>query len=163
MTGYPLPDTGRVAAGPGPFTGRTIAAIGADLRAGVSDPVALLDETLAAIQAAQPAVNAFVTVDGDGARAAAELARAELARGVDRGPLHGVPVAVKDIVDTAGLVTTMGSRHFADHVPAADAPVVTRLRVAGAVIVGKTTTHEFAYGPTGDVRSEEHTSELQSR
>ncbi len=151
MTGYPLPDTGRVAAGPGPFTGRTIAAIGADLRAGVSDPVALLDETLAAIQAAQPAVNAFVTVDGDGARAAAELARAELARGVDRGPLHGVPVAVKDIVDTAGLVTTMGSRHFADHVPAADAPVVTRLRVAGAVIVGKTTTHEFAYGPTGDV------------
>src|SRR6266508_1463560 len=151
MTGYPLPDTGRVAAGPGPFTGRTIAAIGADLRAGVSDPVALLDETLAAIQAAQPAVNAFVTVDGDGARAAAELARAELARGVDRGPLHGVPVAVKDIVDTAGLVTTMGSRHFADHVPSADAPVVTRLRVAGAVIVGKTTTHEFAYGPTGDV------------
>jgi aspartyl-tRNA(Asn)/glutamyl-tRNA(Gln) amidotransferase subunit A len=59
-------------------------------------------------------------------------------------------VAVKDVVDTAGLTTTMGSRHFAGHLPASDAEVVTRLRAAGAVIVGKTTTHEFAYGPTGD-------------
>jgi aspartyl-tRNA(Asn)/glutamyl-tRNA(Gln) amidotransferase subunit A len=61
-----------------------------------------------------------------------------------------VPVAVKDIVDTAGLVTTMGSRHFAGNVPPRDAEVVARLRAAGAVVVGKTTTHEFAYGPTGD-------------
>src|SRR5262249_15292850 len=98
----------------------------------------------------QPAINAFVTVDAAGAHRSAEQARAERARGVDRGPLHGVPVAVKDIVDTAGLATMMGSRHCAGHVPSTDADGATRLRAAGAVIVGKTTTHEFAFGPTGD-------------
>ncbi|MGI5430852.1 amidase [Streptomyces sp. CA-179760] len=78
------------------------------------------------------------------------MAARELAGGTDRGPLHGVPVAVKDNVATAGLRTTMGSRHFANHVPAQDADCVARLRSAGAIILGKTTTHEFAYGPTGD-------------
>jgi aspartyl-tRNA(Asn)/glutamyl-tRNA(Gln) amidotransferase subunit A len=135
----------------GPFTGRTIAEVAAALRSGADDPVALLGRALAATDASQPVLNAFVTVDASGARAAAAQARDELAAGVDRGPLHGVPVAVKDIVDTAGLVTTMGSAHFAGNLPARDAEVVTRLRAAGAVIVGKTTTHEFAYGPTGDV------------
>ncbi len=135
----------------GPFAGRTLAEVGRELRAGATDPVELLDATLTAVSAAQPRYNAFVTVDADGAGAAAVRARDELARGVDRGPLHGVPVAVKDLIDTAGLRTTMGSRHFATHLPARDAAVVTRLRAAGAVIVGKTTTHEFAYGPTGDV------------
>jgi Asp-tRNA(Asn)/Glu-tRNA(Gln) amidotransferase A subunit family amidase len=130
----------------GPFTGRTLA----EVRRGL-DPVELLERTLAAVAEAQPRYNAFVTVDADGARAAALRARTELAHGVDRGPLHGVPVAVKDIIDTAGIPTTMGSRHFAGHVPARDAEVVARLRAAGAVLVGKTTTHEFAYGPTGDV------------
>jgi Asp-tRNA(Asn)/Glu-tRNA(Gln) amidotransferase A subunit family amidase len=134
----------------GPFTGVTLAGVAGSLRDGTTDPVALTRRALAAIEAAQPAVNAFVTVDHDAALAAAALAADELAGGVDRGPLHGVPVAVKDLVDTAGLVTTMGSRHFAGHVPAHDAEVVRRLRAAGAVIVGKTTTHEFAYGPTGD-------------
>ena len=135
---------------PGPFTGVPLATVAERLRDGGTDPVELAWRSLAAIEASQAAVNAFVTVDREGALAAAERARDELARGADRGPLHGVPVAVKDIVDTAGLVTTMGSRHFAGHVPEADAEVVTRLRSAGAVIVGKTTTHEFAYGPTGD-------------
>jgi Asp-tRNA(Asn)/Glu-tRNA(Gln) amidotransferase A subunit family amidase len=135
----------------GPFAGRTLVEVGRDLRTGGTDPVTLLDATLAAVEAAQPRYNAFVTIDADGARAAAQRARDELGRGVDRGPLHGVPVAVKDILDTAGLRTTMGSRHFAGHVPDRDAAVVTRLRAAGAVIVGKTTTQEFAYGPTGDV------------
>ncbi len=128
----------------------SLADLGRQLRTGL-DPVELLERTLAAIEAAQPVLNAFVTVDAEGARAAAEHARAELASGVDRGELHGVPVAVKDIIDTAGLRTTMGSRHFATHVPERDATVVARLRAAGAVIVGKTTTHEFAYGPTGDL------------
>jgi aspartyl-tRNA(Asn)/glutamyl-tRNA(Gln) amidotransferase subunit A len=134
----------------GPFTGVTLAAVTTKLRDGATDPVELTRQALAAIEASQPSINAFVTVDADGALAAAEQARAERARGVDRGPLHGVPVAVKDIVDTAGVTTTMGSRHFAGHVPTTDAEVVTRLRAAGAVIVGKTTTHEFAFGPTGD-------------
>jgi aspartyl-tRNA(Asn)/glutamyl-tRNA(Gln) amidotransferase subunit A len=134
----------------GPFTGSPLASIAAQLRDGSTDPVELTRRSLAAIEASQPLVNAFVTVDRDGALAAAQSARDELAGGADRGPLHGVPVAVKDLVDTAGLVTTMGSRHFAGNVPDADAEVVSRLRSAGAVIVGKTTTHEFAYGPTGD-------------
>ena len=134
----------------GPFTGVPLASIADRLRAGGTDPVELTRRSLAAIEESQAVLNAFVTVDHDGALAAAERARDELARGVDRGPLHGIPVAVKDLVDTAGLVTTMGSRHFAGHVPDADAEVVTRLREAGAVLVGKTTTHEFAYGPTGD-------------
>jgi aspartyl-tRNA(Asn)/glutamyl-tRNA(Gln) amidotransferase subunit A len=112
--------------------------------------VELVRQSLGAITASQPTINAFVTVDTDGALAAAGQARDELVRGVDRGLLHGVPVAVKDIIDTAGVLTTMGSRHFADYVPTRDALVVTRLREAGAVIVGKTTTHEFAFGPTGD-------------
>jgi Asp-tRNA(Asn)/Glu-tRNA(Gln) amidotransferase A subunit family amidase len=131
----------------GPFTGLTLTDAVERLRSGATDPVDLVESVLDAIAAAQPALNAFVTVDAEGAREAARAARDE----PPRGPLHGVPVAVKDIVDTAGLVTTMGSRHFAGHVPDRDATVVTRLRNAGAVIVGKTTTHEFAYGPTGDV------------
>jgi aspartyl-tRNA(Asn)/glutamyl-tRNA(Gln) amidotransferase subunit A len=135
----------------GPFSGVSIAELGRRLRAGETDPVELLDRALAAIDAAQPALNAFVTVDAEGARTVAVQRREDLARGVDHGPLHGIPVAVKDLVDTAGLTTTMGSRHFARHVPRSDAGVVARLRAAGAVIVGKTTTHEFAYGPTGDV------------
>lgn len=134
----------------GPFTGVPLAAVADRLRDGGTDPVELTRRSLAAIDDSQAVVNAFVTVDRDGALAAAVRARDELARGVDRGPLHGVPVAVKDLVDTAGLVTTMGSRHFDGHVPDADAEVVSRLREAGAIVVGKTTTHEFAYGPTGD-------------
>lgn len=130
----------------GPFSHLTLADTVERLRSGATDPVDLVEEALDAIAAAQPVLNAFVTVDADGARERARALRDE----TPDGPLHGVPVAVKDIVDTAGLVTTMGSRHFAGHVPDRDATVVTRLRRAGAIVVGKTTTHEFAYGPTGD-------------
>jgi Asp-tRNA(Asn)/Glu-tRNA(Gln) amidotransferase A subunit family amidase len=134
----------------GPFTGLAIADVARMLRDGTTDPVALLERTLDAIRAAQPAINAFVTVDEVGARRAAARAAAALAAGQDHGELLGVPVAVKDLVDTAGLLTTMGSRHFAGHLPDRDAAVVATLRGHGAVLVGKTTTHEFAYGPTGD-------------
>jgi Asp-tRNA(Asn)/Glu-tRNA(Gln) amidotransferase A subunit family amidase len=133
----------------GPFAGIGLPAVARQLRDGTTDPVGLTERTLAAIEASQPALNAFVTISADALREAA-VARDELAGGLDRGPLHGIPVAVKDIVDTAGLKTTMGARHFADHVPAHDAEVVTRLRRAGAVVVGKTTTHQYAFGPTGD-------------
>jgi aspartyl-tRNA(Asn)/glutamyl-tRNA(Gln) amidotransferase subunit A len=134
----------------GPFTGVTLAEVAGRLRDGTADPAELVERVIAAIADSQSAINAFVSIDADGARKAAATARDELARGVDRGPLHGVPVAIKDIVDTAGLATTMGSRHFAGNVAPRDAEVVARLRAAGAIVVGKTTTHEFAYGPTGD-------------
>ncbi|NRQ38750.1 amidase [Nonomuraea sp. NN258] len=135
---------------PGPFTGRTLTELARDLRAGLTSAAELTERALDAIAERDPELNAFVTVDADGARAAARAADAELAAGTWHGPLHGVPVAVKDLIMTAGLRTTAGSRHFAEHVPDSDATCVARLRRGGAVIVGKTTTHEFAYGPTGD-------------
>ncbi|MDI2028114.1 amidase [Saccharopolyspora sp. TS4A08] len=134
----------------GYFRGRTIAELGERLRADEIRAVDLVKAALTAIDALDGTLNAFVTVDRAGALRAAETADAELADGRDRGPLHGIPVAVKDIIDVAGLRTTMGSAHFADNVPAQDAECVTRLREAGAIIIGKTTTQEFAFGPTGD-------------
>ncbi|MFI6291322.1 amidase [Nonomuraea sp. NPDC050790] len=136
---------------PGPFAGRTVDGLALDLRRAGTTSAELIELALEAIAGPGAELNAFVTVDAGGARAAARRADEELARGVDRGPLHGVPVGVKDLIDVAGLPITMGSRHFAGHLARADAACVTRLRAAGAVIVGTTTTHEFAYGPTGDV------------
>ncbi|WP_246005206.1 amidase [[Actinomadura] parvosata] len=135
---------------PGYFAGRTISELANDLRAGRVTSVELVGHALDAIAALNPLFNAFVTVDAAGALAAAEQADRDLARGIDRGPLHGLPSAVKDVIMVAGLPATMGSHHFTGHVATADADCVGRLRQAGAVIVGKTTTHEFAYGPTGD-------------
>jgi aspartyl-tRNA(Asn)/glutamyl-tRNA(Gln) amidotransferase subunit A len=135
--------------GAGFFAAHTVAGLAADLRTGRRTPAELVGHALAAA-ARLGSLNAFVTLDEPGALAAAHRAADELAAGRDRGPLHGIPVAVKDLVDTAGLRTTMGSRHFADHVPEHDAECVRLLREAGAVVVGKTVTHEFAYGPTGD-------------
>ncbi|GAA4918742.1 aspartyl-tRNA(Asn)/glutamyl-tRNA(Gln) amidotransferase subunit A [Nonomuraea thailandensis] len=135
---------------PGPFAGRTITDLARDLRDGHVTATELAGQALAAAEALGPALNAFVTVDAPGALAAARRADEELAAGADRGPLHGLPVAVKDLIMVAGLPATMGSRHFTAYVPDTDAACVTGLRRAGAVIVGKTTTHEFAYGPTGD-------------
>jgi len=135
---------------PGYFTEYTVAELGAALRAGQLTPRALVEHALLGATRLAPVFNAFVTIDAFAARAAADRAAAELASGLDRGPLHGIPVAVKDIVATAGLRTTMGARHFASHVPARDAECVRRLRAAGAIVIGKTTTHEFALGATGD-------------
>ncbi|MCK2219067.1 amidase [Actinomadura sp. ATCC 31491] len=134
----------------GPFSGRTLAGLGRDLREGRTSAAELTALALDAIAAHDPGLNAFVTVDAAGAAEAARRADAELAAGEDRGPLHGMPVAVKDLIMIAGLPVTMGSRHFAGHVPGTDAACVALLRRAGAVVVGTTTTHEFAYGPTGD-------------
>ncbi|MFI6904808.1 amidase [Nonomuraea sp. NPDC050394] len=135
----------------GPFAGRTIDGLAQDLRRARTTSAELTELALDAIAGPGATLNAFVTVDAAGARAAARRADDERAAGTDRGPLHGVPVAVKDLIGVAGLPLTMGSRHFATHRAPADATCVKRLRAAGAVIVGTTTTHEFAYGPTGDV------------
>ena len=113
-------------------------------------PTELTEHVLRRIEAENPRLNAFTTVAGDEALATARELTEEIARGRYRGPLHGIPVAIKDLTDTAGLRTTYGSALFRDHVPSADAEPVTRLRAAGAVIVGKTNTHEFAFGTTTD-------------
>ncbi|MFB4311163.1 amidase [Actinomadura sp. GTD37] len=130
------------------FTGRTLADLGHGLRSGKETAQGLVAR---ALESVDPGLNAFVALDPEGAEAAARWADEERASGIDRGPLHGVPVAVKDIIDVAGLPTGMGSAHFDGHVAEDDAVCVAMLRNAGAVIVGKTGTQEFAFGGTGDV------------
>ncbi|HTV89803.1 MAG TPA: amidase [Stellaceae bacterium] len=111
----------------------------------VVSPVDLVDLVLARIEQSQPHLNAFITVCADAARVAARAAEAAVLRGDRLGPLHGVPLSVKDLVATQGVRTTSGSVALADHVPAADAPSVARLKAAGAILVGKTTTPEFGH------------------
>jgi amidase len=111
-----------------------------------ASPVDILDAHLAAIERANPAVNAIVTVGLEQAREAARAAEAAVMRGEALGPLHGVPVGIKDITPTAGIRTTWGSALFADHVPAEDAEVVRRIKRAGGIVIGKTNTPEFAAG-----------------
>ncbi|WP_141578314.1 amidase [Actinomadura sp. WMMA1423] len=130
------------------FTGRTLTGIGRDLRSGRESARGLVAR---ALESVDEDLNAFAALDAEGAESAARWADEELASGIDRGPLHGVPVAVKDIIDVAGLPTGMGSGHFAGYVAEADAACVAMLRDAGAVIVGKTGTQEFAFGGSGDV------------
>lgn len=109
-------------------------------------PVEATTAVLERIEWVNPRLNAFITVMHDEALATARAAEAEIARGHYRGPLHGVPISVKDLFWTRGVRTTAGSRVLADFVPDRDATVVRRLREAGAVIVGKTNMLEFAYG-----------------
>src|SRR5438046_3020955 len=112
-------------------------------------PVELTEAVLAQIDALNPALNAFTTlVPREQVLAAARAAEREIAAGAYRGLLHGIPVSVKDLIDTAGLRTTYGSGMFRDHVPEKDGGVPERLRAAGAVITGKTATHELVQGMT---------------
>ncbi|MGE3268416.1 MAG: amidase [Chloroflexota bacterium] len=110
-------------------------------------PSELVESTLRRIERVNPVINAYCTVAADQARAAARDADAAVIRGDDLGPLHGVPVGIKDLALTAGIRTTFGSRLFADHVPDQDSLDVARVRQAGAIIVGKTNTPEFGAGP----------------
>ncbi len=116
--------------------------------AGKVSPVELTNACLARIERLNPVLNAFITVTGQQALADAKAAEAEIARGRRRSRLHGIPIALKDLVDTAGVRTTAGSAVFADRVPSDDADVVRRLKAAGAVVLGKLNMHEFAYGDT---------------
>lgn len=108
----------------------------------------LTEECLSRIEALNPKLNAFITVTADAALAAARLADQDIAGGRYRGPLHGIPVSLKDLVDLKGIRTTAGSLVRASHVATEDAVVTSRLRDAGAVFVGKTNLHEFAFGTT---------------
>lgn len=111
-------------------------------------PVELAQACLARIERLNPTVNAFITLTAEQALREAREAEAEIQRGEWRGPLHGVPIALKDLIDTAGIRTTAASAVFADRVPGEDAEVVRRLKDAGAVLLGKLNMHEFAFGGT---------------
>jgi aspartyl-tRNA(Asn)/glutamyl-tRNA(Gln) amidotransferase subunit A len=116
------------------------------LRAGKVSPVELVRVCLGRIEAHNPVLNAFITVTAESALQQAHDAEAEMRRGDWRGPLHGIPVAVKDMIDTAGVRTTGASAVHLDRIPAADAAVVSRLRRAGAILLGKLNMQEFAIG-----------------
>lgn len=116
------------------------------LRARKISPVDLTEDCLAKIAALNPVLNAFITVTSDSALAQARQAEAEIERGDWRGPLHGIPLALKDLIDTAGVLTTAATDRFKQRIPAEDAAVVRRLKDAGAVLLGKQNLHECAYG-----------------
>jgi aspartyl-tRNA(Asn)/glutamyl-tRNA(Gln) amidotransferase subunit A len=113
--------------------------------------VELTEACLKRIEAYNPRLNAFITVTREQALTAARQMDAEQRRGNWRGPLHGIPIALKDNMDTAGIRTTAASELFKDRVPAEDAEVVRRVKGAGAILVGKTNLHEFAYGGSSSV------------
>jgi aspartyl-tRNA(Asn)/glutamyl-tRNA(Gln) amidotransferase subunit A len=109
-------------------------------------PVELMAAALARIERLDPKLHAFIRLDADAAMDAARAAEAEITKGRIRGPLHGVPVGIKDIIDVAGLPTTCHSKILVDNVAKTDSVVVAKLRQAGAIVVGKLSTHEFAIG-----------------
>lgn len=126
----------------------TLAEASARIRAGNVTPTQLVDACLARIQIYNPKLNAFITVMRDYALRQAKELEAEQRAGKFRGPLHGIPIALKDNIDTAGVRTTAASAVFDDRVPSEDAEVVRRLKDAGAILIGKTNLHEFAFGGT---------------
>lgn len=128
----------------------TLVEAAAALRAKTCTAVELLDHALQAISRHDASSHAFIRVDAEAAREAAAAADAELAAGRDRGPLHGLPISLKDLIDVAGQPTTAASRVFADRIATHDAEVTTRLKAAGAVLIGKTNLHEFALGTTSE-------------
>jgi aspartyl-tRNA(Asn)/glutamyl-tRNA(Gln) amidotransferase subunit A len=116
------------------------------VRSKKASPVELTHECLTRIERLNPKLNAFITITADSALAEARQAEAEIHDDRWKGPLHGVPIALKDLIDTAGVRTTAASGLFKDRVPAQDAEIVRRLKAAGAVLLGKLNLHEFAYG-----------------
>jgi aspartyl-tRNA(Asn)/glutamyl-tRNA(Gln) amidotransferase subunit A len=124
----------------------TIENLSRRIRAREISPTELTQDCLDRIEKLNPKLNAFITVVAESALDEARRAEQEIYRGKYRGPLHGIPIGLKDIIDTAGVPTTAASALFKDRIPAEDAEVVRRLRGGGAVILGKQNLHEFAYG-----------------
>ena len=124
----------------------TISELAQRFRRREASPVDVTQECLRRIESLNPRLNAFITVMGESAMAEARTAEEEISHGQWRGPLHGIPIALKDLLDTSGVRTTSASALHRDRIPTEDAEVVRRLREAGAVIVGKNNLHEFAYG-----------------
>jgi aspartyl-tRNA(Asn)/glutamyl-tRNA(Gln) amidotransferase subunit A len=124
----------------------SLAGAAALLRAGKVSPVELVHACLGRIESQNPVLNAFITVTAESALREARAAEAEMRRGEWRGPLHGIPMAIKDMIDTRGVRTTGASAVYLDRIPEADAAVVSRLRRAGAILLGKLNMQEFAIG-----------------
>ena len=133
------------------LTSLTITEISRRIAARELTSVELTRAYLARIERLNPRINAYITVTGEQALAQARALDAETAAGRGRGALHGIPIALKDNIDTAGVRTTAASAVYANRVPTEDAPVVQKLRAAGAVFLGKLNMHEFAYGGTSVV------------
>src|SRR5215831_5230654 len=132
------------------LTELSIAELAPRLRERQLSPVELTEAYLQRIERLDGQLNSFIRVLPDEARAAARAAETEIGRGDWRGPLHGVPLGIKDLFDVAGVPNTLGSKVLLDNVPTTDATVVKRLRQAGAVILGKHNLHEFAFGITSE-------------
>jgi amidase len=128
------------------LTRKTAHELAALIKSRAVSPVEVLDAHLAVIERVNPKLNAIVTLAVEAARASARAAEDAVIRGEALGPLHGLPIGVKDVTPTAGIRTTYGSRLYADHVPDHDAEIVRRLKAAGAIVIGKTNTPEFAAG-----------------
>ncbi len=126
----------------------TLAAAAAGVAAGELSPVELTTAYLERIDGFNPVLTAFVEVTADRALGDAATLAEEVAAGRLRGPLHGVPIALKDLIDTAGIPTRAGTAGYSERVPDVDATIARRLREAGTVLLGKTATHELAYGVT---------------
>src|SRR5664280_2946316 len=112
-------------------------------------PLELTQACLARVERLNADLNAFITLAAEPALEQARLAEAEVMAGHWRGPLHGIPIGLKDLLDTAGVRTTAASNQFRNRVPAEDAELVRQLKQAGAVLVGKLNLHEFAFGVSG--------------
>ncbi len=126
----------------------SISEVAAMLRNRTTTAVKLTKHMLDRIAETHKELSAYITVTSDLALEQAQQADLELSEGLDRGPLHGIPVAVKDLIDTQGVLTTGGSKHYENRVPDKDAIVISRLKEAGAVLLGKTGLHELAFGST---------------
>ncbi len=126
----------------------TVSELAPRIRKREVSPVEVTQAVLDRIEKLDPLLNAYITVDAEGALKAARKAQRQIAKGNYLGPLHGIPISLKDLYDTKGLRTTAGSKIMADRVPEADAFSVANLRAAGAIVVGKTNMHEFALGGT---------------
>src|SRR5262245_26506871 len=135
-----------IAAGADSLAGLTLTDASARLRSGAVTSTDLVQACLARIDVYNPKINAFITVTRDAALAQAKALDAEQRAGKLRGPLHGIPIALKDNIDTAGVRTTAASAVFDDRVPGEDAEVARRLTAAGEVLVGKTKLHALARG-----------------
>jgi aspartyl-tRNA(Asn)/glutamyl-tRNA(Gln) amidotransferase subunit A len=128
----------------------TIGSMAARVATGSLRAERLTEEALDAIAALNPRLNAFITVTADQALASARQADADIAGGRHLGPLHGIPISLKDLIDVAGVATTAASKLREGRTATRDAPIVVNLRDAGAVVVGKTNLHEFAFGTTSE-------------